>query len=149
MKQYMKIKFYFLLFLVFCILSSCERYDSKILEKYGAEKDSLNVAEIEYKDFKGKNFNNSIVLVLREDCEYCHKLVSDLFSEELTLTNNSNPIYVLESSKMSLTEKEDILDKYSVSVVPTILIFEKNKLKSLEVGTLSKEQKEKIINFIK
>lgn len=87
---------------------------------------------------------NGYVLLLRPDCKGCQTFVTE-FNEYSSSNKINSDIYVLDTTILTDEEKETLFTVYSVTSVPSIMVFESGNFISLEVGISSKEQLSSIL----
>lgn len=72
----------------------------------------------------------------------------NIFKEEISLNygiNDLNDIYLLDSGKMDIEEKESLTKNYFITSVPTISIFQNGHLTVTEIGIIPNERMKQII----
>lgn len=87
---------------------------------------------------------NGYVLLLRPDCKGCQTFVTE-FNEYSSSNKINSDIYVLDTTILTDEEKETLFTVYSVTSVPSIMVFESGNFISLEVGISSKGQLSSIL----
>ena len=101
----------------------------------------MKVIEIKEQEFKEKIKDEGKVII---DCyaPWCGpcKLLSPIMDEL------AEELQEIKFYKLNVDEAEDISREYGIMSIPTILIFENNKLKEKTVGFKSKEELIDIIN---
>ncbi len=120
------------------------------LSEYGIDNSNLKISKISYDDFKDLNNDkvlNGLVFVIRKTCDYC-PLTMQKFADVLGDREPTKDLYAVDSDEMTIEEKEDMIDKYGITSVPTLVIFKNGELKSIEVGNISQETMDEIIDFI-
>lgn len=130
--------------------SAKKEYSTLSLSEYGIENTDITVYQITYEEFSEMNEKKELdgaVLILREDCEYCHIMLSDL-TEGLKGKDRKRSLYALESNGLSTEEKTELVDEYDVAGVPTILIYENGKLNAVDIGGLSEDQMKELIGHL-
>ena len=100
----------------------------------------MKVIEIKESEFKNKIESKNKVLI---DCyaPWCGpcKLLSPIIDELAKETDNC------EFYKLNVDEAENISKEYGIMSIPTILIFENQKLIKKEIGFKSKEELKELI----
>lgn len=149
MVKYLIKRFTFvILILVLIVLCSCSNGvldTNKIsLEKYGIRDSELDISKLSYDDLVKENNIDGVVLVVKSSCDYCQpfmKRINDFYNKNKIIKK----MYALESDELTIEQKVDLADKYMLTSVPSILVFEKGEFRSLDVGNISDDMLEKII----
>ena len=102
----------------------------------------MSVIEIKEKEFedKIKNSKNKILVDCYADwCGPCKMLAPII--EEVAKNSTNCDFY-----KINVDEAQEIAIKYDIMSIPTLLLFENQKLKEKSVGFISKDELEALIN---
>lgn len=122
------------------LLTSCgsaanlKTVDNEFYERYDIAKSNLKIYELTYDELYDSTIKrelDGIIFVLREDCEYCKDFM-DVFNK--TSIQDSKNIYVLETTELTLEQKENLYEDFSLTSVPSTLSFESGKFNAIEVG---------------
>lgn len=139
-----------LLILLVTILASCSKQvnnDKEFLKEFGLEEVPVEIKQLSYEELSKSDNLDGIVLIVRNDCQYCHDMLN-IFKEEISLNygiNDLNDIYLLDSGKMDIEEKESLTKNYFITSVPTIAIFQNGHLTVTEIGIIPNERMKQII----
>lgn len=117
------------------------------MKEFGLEEIPIEIKQLSYDELSKSNNLNGIVLIVRSDCQYCHDML-DIFKKEIFLNYSANDIkdiYLLDSGRMDVDEKESLTKSYYITSVPTIAIFEKGHLIVTEIGIIPNERMKQII----
>lgn len=129
-------KKFLLLFLILLVSCSASNQNDETLRKFDLEDIKIEIEVLSYDEMSSNNKLNGMVLVVRDDCEYCHEML-EVFKEEIKLIEDSadfSNIYLIDSGDMTVEEKTSFIKKYSITSVPTIAIFKDGEPKLLEIG---------------
>lgn len=89
-----------------------------------------------------------MVLVIREDCEYCHELFSLITEKSNEIAKNSEiSLYIIESNKMESDVKFEFANQFGVTSVPTMLYFESGTIKITEIGVPTDERLDELMEM--
>lgn len=138
--------------LVILLLSSCSKSTKTPLDQSTIDKLNLNETSVHLYAITIDQLTNSsnskglngYVLLLRPDCKGCQTFVTE-FNEYTSSNKIDSDIYVLDTTILTDEEKETLFTVYSVTSVPSIMVFERGNFISLEVGISSKEQLSSIL----
>lgn len=116
------------------------------LKKYGINDSSYVILKITYNELIEQNNNiDGLVLVVKEGCNYCSPFIQRIVDICKDNSKVANKLYALESDELTMEQKKYLAEKYMLTSVPTIMVFENGNLKSIEVGNIDDETLEKII----
>ena len=136
-----------LLAFILCSCSISNNSDSVFLEEYGLADLPSSVTELSYDElYNNEEFDGTVIFV-RNDCKYCHEML-DIFQEvvnENYSTDKIKEIFLLDTSKLEVEDKESLIETYSLTSVPTLAIFEKGHLKLKEIGIIPKDRMKELI----
>lgn len=129
-----------LVIISYCVFHQCSilQYDSQIKEKYKlVESDKLHIYKLTYEDFIEKQENNTLdkpIIISRADCEHCITFFRRLNKGN---SNKSINIYILESDKMSVSQKLDLENSLYISSVPTLIKVNSGSISEIYSGYIS------------
>lgn len=133
------------IFLVGCVKNKSayieDNYNSKVDYRYEL---------IDYNSFKDKISDGDTFLAIftRNDCEYCLTFINN-FSDFMNENYKNYIVYFIDSSSMSVEDKEDILINFDISTVPSIVSVKGGKIINLEIGEPSKNRLNEIISELR
>lgn len=117
---------------------SIRQYESQIKEKYKLdESDKLHIYKLTYDDFIEKQENNTLdkpIIISRADCEHCITFFRRL---NKGYSNKAINIYILESDKMSTSQKLDLGNSLYISSVPTLIKVNSGYISEIYSGYIS------------
>ncbi|MGB4985715.1 MAG: hypothetical protein WBO70_08085 [Erysipelotrichaceae bacterium] len=149
----MKKIIYIMIIAVFMTMSSCANNAAKTyleLDKYGIKDDKLSIIKLSYNDFKKKDNDkiiNGLVFIVRSTCDFCPYVLQD-FSTAINNNSITKDLYAVDSDEMSQEEKLDMVDKYGITSVPTIVIYDAGIIKSIEIGNINDDIISKLVEFV-
>lgn len=138
--------------LVILLLSSCSKsmkipLDQSTIDKLNLDETSVHLYAITIDQLTNNSNSkgiNGYVFLLRPDCKGCQTFVTE-FKEYTSSNKIDSDIYVLDTTILTDEEKETLFTVYSVTSVPSIMVFKSGNFISLEVGISSKEQLSSIL----
>lgn len=137
---------------ILLLLSSCSKntkipMDQSTIDKLNLDDTSVHLYAITIDQLTNSSDSkglNGYVLLLRPDCKGCQTFVTE-FNEYSSSNKINSDIYVLDTTILTDEEKETLFTVYSVTFVPSIMVFESGNFISLEVGISSKGQLSSIL----
>ena len=120
------------------------------LGDYGINDPNFSIEKISYDEFIELDENEKIdglVFVVRSTCDYCPYALQD-FANSVKDITIAKDLYAIDSDDMTDDQKIDMVEKYGITSVPTIAVYNSGKLNSLEIGNIDEAAMEKIAKFI-
>lgn len=147
-----KVKIFTLVFiplLCSCNITTETKIDKSVIASEYDVSEQLNIQfyQLDYDSFTNKQKSKSFkypILISRSDCEYCINAIKTLdeFAKEKETTIN---LYLLDSNSIDIEDKQQMIDDYSISSVPTFILMDNQSISDIETGYLSEELINKIM----
>lgn len=148
-----------ILIFVLLLISGCNTTSGDIsikndngyfIDEFSLDTIDYNIRLISFDEFEKANKDksiNSLVVIERSDCQKCHDYLKVLNEAINETGNDSFILYILESDKLLESEKGQLINDYSITSVPTTIVYDSGSIKSIEIGAPNNEDLNEIINL--
>lgn len=132
-----------------CSLSTekkSENSNERYMEMFNLEKINYDIYKITFDEFDlyESDKANKLVLVSREDCQQCHDLMY-YFNNVANSYEGNVSLYILESNEMNEEQKNKMMNDYSITGVPILVVIKEGKVTGIDIGSPSDDRLNVII----
>lgn len=110
-----------------------------ILKTYGIRTTNISFYELAFSTFIKKKDDTSFnypILISRPDCSYCVDSINNL-NQRAKDDNIIIRLYLLDSNTLKSEEKEQLLNDYMISSVPTYITMDNRSISNINTGYLT------------